>query len=146
MNYNDAIVIGIIISVVVIVMWKYLSMENKPKDKPEGFVASPFSDEADPRKNAGLLKRYKTVEDFEPVSPETLRKSIFAEPIYNYGEMVGALLALVNVYATEHCVIRFECSHKGDIAACHACFCEKILTPDMQRMAGGQVAMWPARR
>lgn len=112
--------------------------KNKKKDKKkkkEGFIASP-----------GFLEKYKIVGDFEPVSPELIRKIVLSDPAHNYQDIVGIMLSLTRRFATEHCKIRFECSHKGDIGACVSCFCEQILVPDMETMAGGKVVVWAATR
>lgn len=117
-------------------------LEKPPQPAPKTGKPPPCL----PLLTAKAKEGYTPTNDFTPEDAEGFRRTVLSSPVQNYGEIVGVLLGLTERYATLHCKIRFECSHKGDIAACLSCLSEQILVPDMSKQAGGKVAMWPAKR
>lgn len=92
------------------------------------------------------LERLTATTDFTPDNIKAFRGITLTVPVHSYPDFVKVIYVLLGRYVSNHCNIRFECQNKGEIAACLSCFAERVLVPDLQKMAGGKIAMWPAKR
>ena len=115
-------------------------MRNPLKKRKEGSMTHPehFTEEE--------ITALTPTSDFTPEDIKVFRNLIYYKSPNNSADLPKTLLILTQRYATLHCKIRFECNHKGDIAACFSCLTEQILVPDMIERAGKKVVMWPAKR
>lgn len=84
--------------------------------------------------------------DFTPDDVEAFRRIPLLIDVKSYPDFVKVLYVLLGIHASQHCNIRFECLHQGEIAACLSCLAERVLVPDLEKMSGGKRAMWPAKR
>ncbi|MCK4443648.1 MAG: hypothetical protein KAW09_03830 [Thermoplasmata archaeon] len=128
-----------------------VGVANEAEDKPGVSVLRGAKPIVEAANALGLSKdqveSLTPPDDLAPELPGIIRNMTRYRSRYNNVDLPDDMMVLVRTYATEHCLIRFECQTKGLIGACLSCFCEKILLPDMIEKNGGKaLAMWPAKR